>query len=114
MPSYFEALNSDFRYQLTPIGQAAPDLHISEEVKERQFKIAGGLAGQKVSWQVTGIRQDAFAKANPIVVEEDKTPEEKGSYLHPEAFGQPQKQRVRPGPVAGADFEELLKRFPRK
>ena len=114
MPSYFEALNSDYRYQLTPLGQAAPDLHILEEMKERQFKIAGGSSGQKVSWQVTGIRQDAYAKANPIKVEEAKTPEEKGTYLHPEAFGQPQKERVPTGPVVGADLEGLIKRFHRK
>jgi hypothetical protein len=115
MPSYFEALNSDYRYQLTPLGRAAPNLHILEEMKQRQFKIAGGLAGQKVSWQVTGIRQDAYAKANPIKVEEDKTGEQKGTYLHPEAFGQPQKQQVQHGPLVGADLQDLINRkFGRK
>lgn len=115
MPSYFETLNSDYRYQLTPLGQAAPNLHISEEIKQRKFKIAGGLAGQKVSWQVTGIRQDAYARANPIKVEENKTGEEKGTYLHPELYGQPQKQSVKPGPAVGADLIELINRkFPKK
>lgn len=115
MPSYFEALNADYRYQLTPIGQAAPDLHISAEMTARKFKIAGGLSGQKVSWQVTGIRQDAWAKAHPFKVEEDKTGEEKGTYLYPEGFGQPQKQSIQTGPVVGADLIDFInRRFGRK
>ena len=36
---------------------------------------------------VTGIRQDAYANANPIQVEEMKKPEHQGKYLHPQAFG---------------------------
>ncbi len=42
-----------------------------------------------MSWQVTGIRQDAFANANRIVVEENKPDDERGTFLHAEAFGQP-------------------------
>lgn len=41
----------------------------------------------KVSWQVTGVRQDAYAKAHPLVVEQDKPVAERGYYLHPELFG---------------------------
>lgn len=96
LPSWFEALNKDFRYQLTSIGLAAPNLHIAGEIKDLQFKIAGGVAGQKVSWQVTGIRQDAYAKANSVKVEEDKSETEKGLYLHPELFGQPKEKSVSP------------------
>lgn len=55
----------------------------------RPFKIAGGRAGQKVSWQVTGIRQDVWANAHRIPVEEPKSEEERGTYLHPELFGAP-------------------------
>ena len=36
---------------------------------------------------MTGIRQDAFANANRIQVEEDKPAEERGLYLHAEAHG---------------------------
>ena len=42
-----------------------------------------------MSWQVTGIRQDAFAKAHPIVVEQEKEIAERGRYLHPKEHGQP-------------------------
>ncbi|HSR31859.1 MAG TPA: hypothetical protein VLY63_14945 [Anaerolineae bacterium] len=90
LPDYFEALNRDFRYQLTPIGTAMPSLYIAEEVSGNRFKIAGGQPRGKVSWQVTGIRQDAFAEANRIPVEEDKPVEEQGTYLHPEVYGQPE------------------------
>jgi len=86
LPDWFEALNRDFRYQLTAIGSAAPELHVAVEVTGNAFTIAGGRAGQKVSWQVTGVRQDTWANANRIPVEVDKPAEEKGRYLHPELF----------------------------
>jgi hypothetical protein len=57
------------------------------EVKDGSFSIAGGKAGQKVSWQVTGIRQDAWANANRIPVEVEKKAEDRGRYLHPDLFG---------------------------
>ncbi len=87
LPAYFEALNRDFRYQLTPIGGPGPNLYIAQEVQGNRFLIAGGAPGLRVSWQVTGIRQDAYAKANPIVVEVNKPVEERGALLHPEAHG---------------------------
>src|SRR5205085_936307 len=82
MPEWFEALNSDFRYQLTSIEQASPNLHISSKLKDKQFKIAGGQPNQEISWMVTGIRQDAYAKAHRSPIEEDKIDKEKGKYLH--------------------------------
>jgi hypothetical protein len=87
LPDWFEALNRDFRYQLTAVGKAAPRLHVAKEVDEGHFTIAGGKAGQKVSWQVTGIRQDAWANTYRIPVEVEKAAEDKGRYLHPELFG---------------------------
>jgi trimeric autotransporter adhesin len=71
LPEWFGALNSDFRYQLTCIGGFAP-VFIASEISGNQFKIGGGRPGMKVSWQVTGIRQDAYAKEHRIPVEEDK------------------------------------------
>lgn len=85
MPSYFSALNEDFRYQLTAIGKAAPNLHVSKELAQNSFTVSGANAGQKVSWQTTGIRKDKYAVANPMIVEKDK--EHKGFYLHPELEG---------------------------
>jgi hypothetical protein len=80
LPHYFQALNRDFRYQLTTIGGFAP-VYVAQEIKGNRFRIAGGTAGLKVSWQVTGVRQDDYAKAHPIVVETAKTPAERGTRL---------------------------------
>jgi hypothetical protein len=94
LPDYFQALNSDFRYQLTAIGAPGPNLYVAEEISGNRFKIAGGKPGAKVSWQVTGVRQDAYAKAHRIPVEEDKPTEQRGHYLHPELFGATEKEAV--------------------
>ncbi len=88
LPDWFEALNRDFRYQLTPIGKASPNLFILEEVSKHSFKIGGGQAWLKVSWMVTGIRQDTWANAHRIPVEEEKSKEEKGLSLHPAPGGE--------------------------
>ena len=86
LPDWFETLNRDYRYQLTAIGAAAPDLHIAGEVAQGKFAIAGGRPGLKVSWQVTGIRQDAWANANRIPVEVDKPAHDQGRYLHADLY----------------------------
>ena len=95
LPEWFGSLNADVRYQLTAVGASAPDLYISEELQNNQFKLAGGSSGLKVSWQVTGVRRDAWAAANPIPVEEDKSKEDRGRYLHPEVHGEPHENSVR-------------------
>ena len=84
LPHYFQALNGDFRYQVTCIGGHAP-VYIAQEVRDNQFSIAGGRPGLKVSWQVTGIRNDAFARANRLQNEVEKPEGEKGTLLHPAA-----------------------------
>lgn len=89
LPKWFEAVNADFRYQLTAIGAAAPNLHVAQEIAQHKFSIAGGAPGMKVSWQVTGVRHDAFAKAHPMVVEVRKSEKDRGHYLHPEAYSTP-------------------------
>jgi hypothetical protein len=89
LPDWFEGLNSDFRYQLTAIGEPAPDLHVAQEVAKNRFTIAGGKSGMKVSWQVTGIRKDPWAQAHPLAVEEEKPSNERGYYQHPELYHQP-------------------------
>jgi hypothetical protein len=96
LPDWFEALNRDFRYQLTALGAPGPNLYIAEEIANGRFKIGGGAAGRRVSWQVTGIRHDAFAEAHRIAIEEDKPATERGHYLYPELYGQPTDTRIGP------------------
>jgi len=95
MPDWFQALNgdaqfqSDYRYQLTPIGAAMPNLYIAQKIAGNTFRIAGGVPGMEVSRQVTGIRHDPYAEANRIPVEAPKPPAELGTYLFPALYGQP-------------------------
>ena len=93
LPDYFEALNRDFRYQLTVIGQFAQAI-VAREILRNRFTIRTDKPGVKVSWQVTGIRHDAYADAHRIQVEEEKAPQEQGRYLHPELFGASPEQAI--------------------
>jgi hypothetical protein len=86
LPDWFEALNRDFRYQLSCVGGFAP-VYVAKEIENNTFRIAGGTSGLKVSWQVTGVRHDAYAEAHPSPVEVEKPAGERGHYLHPELFG---------------------------
>jgi len=107
LPDWFEALNGDFRYQLTAVGGPAPNLHVAEEISENsgnRFKIAGGEEGMKVCWQVTGTRKDPWAAANPFEVEQEKPEEERGRYLYlPEGVAEEQ----RPPEPSGIDLARL-------
>jgi trimeric autotransporter adhesin len=94
LPDYFEALNRDFRYQLTAIGAPGPNLYIVKKVFGNRFKIGGGKPKGEVSWQVTGIRQDAYANAHRIPNDEEKPADERGRYLHPELFGASEDQAI--------------------
>jgi hypothetical protein len=86
MPAWFEALNGDFRYQLTTVG-AFSQAMIAQEITAGKFRIRTTKPHVKVSWQVTGVRHDAWANANRIPTEEEKPASEQGHYLHPELFG---------------------------
>jgi len=98
LPEWFEALNGDFRYQLTAVGGPAPNLHVGEEIYENRFKIVGGEVGMKVCWQVTGSRKDPWAAANPFEVEQEKPEKDRGRYLQPDLYDAPDELRVMIGP----------------
>jgi len=93
LPAYFEALNRDFRYQLTVIGTFAQAI-VADEIKGNRFLIRTSAPKVRVSWQVTGIRKDSWANKYPISVEVEKSKLERGYYLHPEAFNQPEERGV--------------------
>jgi hypothetical protein len=96
LPDWFEALNGDYRYQLTVIGGGTEwaQARIAQEVERNAFVIQTSAPGVKVSWQVTGIRHDAYAEAHRIPVEETKPEDDRGRYLFPELHGQPAERRV--------------------
>jgi hypothetical protein len=104
LPNWFAALNRDFHYQLTCIGVFAQAI-IAEKIKDNRFKIKTSLPNVEVSWQVTGIRQDAWANQNRLPVEELKSAVERGSYQNPTAFGQPEERSIE-----WARHPEMMKR----
>ncbi len=89
LPDYYDAINKNASYQLTPIGASMPDLYIASEVNNGSFKISGGIVGKKVSWTLTAERNDPYIRLNPeirnMVVDKGA---DRGRYLAPEQYGQ--------------------------
>jgi trimeric autotransporter adhesin len=93
LPDWFEALNRDLRYQLTVIGTFAQAI-VANEVQNNRFTIKTNAANVKVSWQVTGVRSDKAMKKQPFKAEENKPERERGHYLRPELYDQPEERGV--------------------
>jgi hypothetical protein len=93
---------------LTVIGQFAQAI-VKREIENNRFTIKTNRPLVKVSWQVTGIRQDAYANAYRIPVEEDKPTAEQGYYLHPEVFGQPASKSIQAASQKAAATEQLAR-----
>jgi hypothetical protein len=89
LPGYFESLNRDFRYQLTVIGEFAQAI-VAEEVRDNRFAIKTDKPNVRVSWQVIGIRQDAWANAHRIEPEVQKPEGYRGKYVSPKEHDQPE------------------------
>ena len=98
LPDYFEALNSDYRYQLTVIDEDDRTdfvwAKVVRKIDANRFTIRTSIPNVEVSWMVTGIRKDAFANTNRTPVEQDKPARDRGRYLHPAAFGKPESMSV--------------------
>ncbi|MBA7714361.1 hypothetical protein ES703_123383 [subsurface metagenome] len=96
LPSYFDALNHPNGREiiLTPINGWSP-LYLDGKIKDNKFTVKTTKEGnpeQEFSWVILAVRNDAFARQNPIVVEEEKgtgtaTSYKKGEYIHAKAFG---------------------------
>ena len=108
LPKYFAALNGDYRYQLTVIGQFAEAI-VQREIENNRFIIKTNKPLVKVSWQVTGIRHDAYANSYRVPVEEDKPAAEQGYYLHPEVFGQPASKSIQAASQKASATDQLAK-----
>lgn len=93
LPEWFETLNGNFRYQLTVIGQFAQAI-VGSKISVHHFTIRTDKPNVEVSWQVTGVRHDAFAKAHPLLVEEPKDAGLRGFYIHPELYGAPEEKQI--------------------
>jgi len=93
LPEYFEAINKDYRYQLTVIGSFAQAI-INKEVSNNKFEIATSIPNVKVSWEVKGVRNDARMKMNPFTAVQDKPAAQRGKYLDPKSHNQPESKGV--------------------
>ncbi|MEX2217757.1 MAG: hypothetical protein WD749_03275 [Phycisphaerales bacterium] len=106
LPAYFARINKDPTYHLTPVGAPMPMLHIAAKIREADleagagaapadaaptctFRIAGGAPGAEVSWEVKATRNDPWVRRYGAPVETDKQDLERGTYQHPELYGQP-------------------------
>ncbi len=88
LPDYFESINTAFSYVLTPVGAPAPGLYVSQEIQGNSFSISGAQAGQKISWQVTAQRHDAWMQAHPFKAESQKPARKAGKLLSPQKGGE--------------------------
>lgn len=91
LPSYFESINNqNYSYHLTPVGAPA-QLYIKQEISNKEFVIAGGTPGMKVSWTVYAERNDPYLQQNPDErqVEIQKTGAIAGKYVSPGLYGMP-------------------------
>lgn len=86
LPGYVSALNEDFRYQLTVMGGFAQAI-IAQKVRDGRFTIRTSEPGVEVSWQVTGVRADAYARAHPFRAERAKKGALAGRMLRPDLHG---------------------------
>ncbi|MDD4148623.1 MAG: hypothetical protein PHE33_01200 [Bacteroidales bacterium] len=95
LPEYFESINTNFSYNLTPIG-AAVNLYIKEKINNGQFKIAGGNPNMEVSWTVYAERNDAYVQKYPNAKAVEVEKRQKGTYIHPDLYGQPKEKAMFP------------------
>jgi hypothetical protein len=94
LPAWFQALNKDFRYQLTVLGRSFARAIVWNEIARNRFTIRTNEPRVPVSWQVTGIRHDAWAKTHRIQVLVPKEGSADGRYVHPELYGKPMTKSV--------------------
>lgn len=104
LPDYFSAMSGDFRYQLTVVGQFAQAI-VAQKIEGSRFTIKTDRPNVEVSWQVTGLRQDAAAKTGRKPAEELKPEAERGHYLRPALFNQPEEKSIE-----WARHPEMMKR----
>jgi hypothetical protein len=108
LPDYFEAINRDPRYTLTPIGASMPNLYVAVEIQGNRFKIAGGVPGKKVSWRVEAIRNDLWVQRYGYQTEQRKPEEYRGKYLIPELYGQPKERGIFYNPYLYANDPSII------
>lgn len=102
LPDYFQLININFSYQLTPVGTPVQP-YVAEEIQGTTFKVAGA-PNTKVSWMVLAERNDPYMQQHPehrgAVVE--KQGARAGKYLNPTTYGAPASQGINYNPHKGS------------
>ncbi len=98
LPAYFGLINKDFRYTLTVVEDSDSDAFVqakvAREIRNNRFKIRTSAPTTKVCWEVKGTRNDAWARTHTMPVEVQKNNAERGTYQHPELYGQPAERGI--------------------
>jgi hypothetical protein len=89
LPEWFDEINTDFRYQLTIVGDRGWNARVNREIHGNEFTIQTDQPETEVSWQVTARRNDPYMRAHPFQLEQAKTGLEQGRYVTPQAYGRP-------------------------
>ncbi len=103
LPAYFQSINRDFRYQLTVIDDGVDFVQakVVREITDNAFTLRTSKPNVKVSWEVKAVRNDAWCRAHTAPIEFAKRPDERGKYLAPQLFGQPQTASLSAAPSQG-------------
>ncbi len=111
LPQYFAKINKDPSYMLTAVGAPMPMLYVAKEIDADALKagaktgpeqtaplcsfyIAGGAPGYKVSWRIDAVRNDLWVRSRNPEAEVEKMGSEKGTYQHPDLYGQPAEKGI--------------------
>ncbi len=95
LPDYFSAANKNATIHLT-VEKAFAQAVVWENIDPatNTFIIKTSEPNVKVNWMVLAERNDPWARKNPLIVEQEKKPEDRGYYLHPEAYDKPHYLRI--------------------
>lgn len=98
LPDYFGEINKNFKYQLTVVDDGDSTgftmAKISQAIRNNRFQIRTSEPNVTVSWRVEADRNDLYVRNRPTSDIEMKLGREKGSYTHPEFYGQPEERGV--------------------
>jgi len=95
LPDYFDAINKEFKYQLTIIDESQfAMVRVSKKIVKNSFEIMTSVPNVEVSWQVTAVRSDKAALKFTWPAEMNKPANEKGKYLNPELYNQSSEKAI--------------------
>lgn len=103
LPRYFGEINRAPEYVLTVIDSTDDFViaKVSQEIQDNRFQIRTNKPGVSVSWEVRAVRNDRWVQRYGAPTQVPKPPSQRGTYQHPELYGQPAEKGLyyQPAPV---------------